>query len=96
VIDLRKRLGMKESAETHDNRIVVIRLGVTQVGMIVDGVSEVLTIQKVCVEITPSITTTVDSTFITGFTKIDDWLIILLDLGRLFSTEEQKDLVEAI
>ena len=35
---------------------------------------------------------TVDSVFITGIAKVDERLIILVDLGKVLSTEEQVDL----
>jgi purine-binding chemotaxis protein CheW len=60
--------------------------------MIVDGVSEVLTVPEQAVEPAPAIATTVDSTFITGIAKLDGRLVILLDLDRVLSIQEQANL----
>ena len=60
--------------------------------MIVDGVSEVLTIPEQNVEATPAITSTVDSNFITGIAKIAERLVILLDLGQVLSSDEKVSL----
>jgi len=88
VIDLRKRFNIAQDEISKNSRIVVIVLGKTKVGMIVDGVSEVLQIQEESIEPTPSMITSVDTTFITGIAKIDDKLVILLDLSKVLSLQE--------
>jgi purine-binding chemotaxis protein CheW len=96
VIDLRKRFGLEPADASSDSRIVVAAMGRLEVGMIVDGVSEVLTIPDGAVEPAPTITTTADSAFITGIAKIDERLVILLDLARILSVEEQEALLQAV
>jgi purine-binding chemotaxis protein CheW len=97
VIDLRKRFGLNCQENTRDSRIVVVSLNGAEVGMTVDGVSEVLSISDEAVEPPPPMVTTVDSTFITGIAKIGgqeerDRLVILLDLGKVLSIEEKREL----
>jgi purine-binding chemotaxis protein CheW len=89
VLDLRKRFGLPGRQSDKDSRIVVVALGETEVGMIVDGVSEVLTVPEGAVEPPPSMVTTADSAFITGIAKIDGRLVILLDLEKVLSLQEQ-------
>jgi purine-binding chemotaxis protein CheW len=96
VIDLRKRFGMPSKEADKNNRIIVINLSGTEVGMVVDGVSEVLTISDEMVEPAPKIATTVESEFITGIAKLDERLVILLDLGQVLSAQEQGSLEAAI
>lgn len=94
VIDLRKRFGLAPFQAGHDSRIIVVnfeRAG-QPVGIIVDGVTEVLTVPESAVEAAPAITTTIDSAFITGIAKIDQRLVILLDLERILSGEERSKL----
>jgi purine-binding chemotaxis protein CheW len=95
VIDLRKRFNLPQREMDKDSRIIVVSTGRTGVGMIVDGVSEVLTISDGAVEAVPKITTTVDSSFITGIAKVDERLVILLDLGSVLSAQEQEKLAQA-
>jgi purine-binding chemotaxis protein CheW len=95
VMDLRKRFGMPPQEMDKNSRIIIINVKGLEVGMIVDGVSEVLTIPEQNVEPAPAIATTVDSGFITGIAKIDQRLVILLDLGRVLSTTEQDSLAVA-
>ena len=92
VIDLHKRFGIPTCEADKNSRIIVVTVGGTEVGMIVDGVSEVLTLPEGAVEAAPAIATTVDSAFITGIAKLDGRLVILLDLHRVLSTQEQVDL----
>jgi purine-binding chemotaxis protein CheW len=92
VIDLRKRFGLPLGEVTKDTRIVNVDIDSTKVGMIVDAVSEVLRVSEEDVEPPSPLVTTVDSSFITGIAKLDERLIILLDLAQVLSTEEQADL----
>jgi len=90
VIDLRKRFGLASQDASKDSRIIVVSVDQMEVGMIVDGVSEVLAIPEGAVEATPAITSSVDSAFITGIAKLDTRLVILLDLARVLSAKEQS------
>jgi purine-binding chemotaxis protein CheW len=96
VIDLRRRFGLPPQEFNKNSRIIVISVNRTEVGMIVDGVSEVLTVPDQAVEPAPAIATTVNSVFITGIAKIDERLVILLDLERVLSAQEQESLVGII
>ena len=93
VMDLRTRFGMPSREADKNSRIIIINVNGVEVGMIVDGVSEVLTIPEQNVEPTPAIATSVDADFITGIAKIAQRLVILLDLGQVLSSEERADLV---
>ena len=88
VIDLRKRFGLALDDISKNSRIVVIALGKTKVGMIVDAVSEVLRIPEDAIEPPPPMVTSVDTTFITGIAKIEDKLVILLELSKVLSLQE--------
>lgn len=92
VIDLRKRFGLAFQEATKDTRIIVVTLGSKKVGMIVDVVSEVLTIPEQSIEPPPSMVTTVDTAFIVGIAKVDERLIILLDLAEVLTIQEQAEL----
>jgi purine-binding chemotaxis protein CheW len=92
VIDLRKRFDLSQEETTRNSRIVVVAIQGTKVGMIVDAVSEVLRVSDEAIEPTPPLVTTVDTIFITGIAKVDQRLIILLDLSKVLSLEEQAAL----
>ncbi|MCH7620603.1 MAG: chemotaxis protein CheW [Chloroflexi bacterium] len=94
VIDLRKRFGLAVEAESQDNRIVVVDIGDQDIGVVVDAVTEVLRIPTDSVEPPASVITTADSDYLLGIAKLDSRLIVLLDLRKVLSEDEQGALSE--
>jgi purine-binding chemotaxis protein CheW len=92
VIDLRKRFGLPVGEITKETRIVNVEMDGTKVGMVVDAVTEVLRVAEEDVEPPSPIVSTVDSAFIIGIAKVDERLVILLDLAKVLSTDEQAEL----
>ncbi|MEL7473436.1 MAG: chemotaxis protein CheW [Planctomycetota bacterium] len=90
VIDLRRRFGLQTQERSEHNRIVVIELHGRVIGFIVDRVHEVLRISSSIVDPAPAMVCSIDSQFIAGVGKLDDRLLIMLDLSKLFAA----DLVE--
>ena len=66
--------------------------GAKRVGMVVDSLSEVLRLPVDQIEDAPEMLTGVDTEYIRGVGKIEDRLIILLDLGRIVSGAEKREL----
>jgi purine-binding chemotaxis protein CheW len=94
VIDLRKRLSIQVTEETKETRVVVVNMSGMKVGMIVDGVSEVLTVSDDIIEPPPSMFNTIDTQYITGIARLEGRLIILLDLVEVLSVKEKLALQE--
>jgi purine-binding chemotaxis protein CheW len=90
IIDLNKRFGLEPEAETRETRIITVILDAMKIGMIVSAVSEVLTIDDSTIEPTPAMCRGIRSEFIVGVAKIGARLVILLDLTKMLSAEEQK------
>ena len=88
IVDLRRRFGLAAIAHDKDIRIIVIELNSLVVGFIVDAVSEVLRIPADTVEPTPPVAAGVDSEYISGVGKLQDRLLILLDLDKLLTAED--------
>jgi len=95
VIDLRKRFRLPASEHSEQSRIVVVEVHGRVLGFIVDRVSEVLRINSKIVEPAPSMVCSVDSDFIAGVGKLQDRLLILLDLAKLFNTAELAEMSKA-
>lgn len=102
VIDLRKRFGLSSREADKNSRIIVVSMNQNEVGIIVDEVSEVMTVPAGSVETLPDMATTVNSAFIKGIAKLGangnsaestERLIILLNLDQVLSTREQVDLL---
>lgn len=95
VVDLRTRLSMPRVEHDSKTRIVVVELEGKTVGFIVDEVSEVLRIPKSITEPPPDMVAGIDSDYITAVGKLEDRLLILLELDRVLSTEETSQLEDA-
>jgi purine-binding chemotaxis protein CheW len=88
VVDLRDRFGLPASAASNSSRVVVCDANGLRVGLIVDGVSEVLMVPEDAVEQTPEIAVGTNTEYVRGVAKLDDQMIILLDLVHLFTASE--------
>jgi len=94
VIDLRSRFMMPPGEETDHNRIVVVEVAGRVIGFIVDRVHEVLRVPGTIVDTAPQMVTSIDTDFIAGVGKLDDRLLILLDLPKLFNAEELDNMMQ--
>ncbi len=83
VIDLRKRFNLLISEESKDTRIIVVEIENKIIGMIVDSVSKVLRLPSSYVEPPSPIVGGVDSNYIKGVGKLNDMLVIILDLSKI-------------
>jgi purine-binding chemotaxis protein CheW len=92
IIQMRKRMNMDAKPLDKDTRIVVVEINKKVIGFIVDGVNEVLRIDKTVTEAPPAMVSGIDSDFITSIAKLEDRLLILLDLEKILSTNEVDDL----
>lgn len=95
VIDLRVKLGMERKEHSKDTRIVVVEIKNKTIGFIVDEVSEVLRIPKDITEAPPDMIGGVNSDYIISIGKLEDRLLILLDLEKILSSTEINLLDEA-
>lgn len=93
VIDLKTRLGLAKTEPGVDTRIVVALLQDQKIGMVVDAVSQVLEIDDTAIEDAPKISTSIDSSYIRGIVNVEDELVILLDLEKIFFGEGQKTII---
>jgi purine-binding chemotaxis protein CheW len=95
VIALRKRFGLPEQDHDKQTRIVVLEVKSIVVGLIVDSVSEVLRIPASAV-VPPPRLGTIEQEFVAGVGKLEDRLLILLDVHRIVSAPNPRTLaVEA-
>jgi purine-binding chemotaxis protein CheW len=86
VINLRRMFGLDDKEWDNTSRIIVVDVGII-LGMIVDSVSEVLRIPSNVIDPPPSMTTNISSEHVKGIGKLDDRLLILIDIDRLFKED---------
>jgi purine-binding chemotaxis protein CheW len=88
VVDLKRRLGLGEvSEEARQSRIVVVKVRDRLVGLLVDGASQVLKVPVSSVEAAPEEVVEIDANYIRGVAKLQNRLIILMDLPKVLALE---------
>lgn len=86
VYNLRAKFGMPANEPDRQTRIIVVEVGDLPVGVIVDGVSEVLNVSADIIEPpSPAIATNLNENFIAGIAKFDERLVILLHLEQVMA-----------
>ncbi|NZA25741.1 chemotaxis protein CheW [Luteimonas sp. SJ-92] len=88
VIDLRLKLHLAEAR--YDSFTVMIVLNVEErvVGIVVDGVSDVIPLSHEQIRPTPEFGASVDTRFISGIGTVDERMLILLDIERLLDSAD--------
>jgi len=93
VMDLAKRLELPSRPRSEKTRIIVVEVEDNIVGMIVDEVTEVLRLPLEKIEKTPQIVESeIEQKYIKGVGKLDDRLLILIDLANVLSLEEKEEI----
>jgi len=95
VVDLRKRFALESREHNNDSRIVVVEVDGRVLGFIVDRVNEVLRVSSSIVEPVTALTSGVDSDYVRGVGKMEDRLLILLDIERLFNASRLEAVDQA-
>ncbi|WP_292471592.1 chemotaxis protein CheW [Methanolobus sp.] len=94
VLNLDKRFNLRSKDIDEHSRIIVVEIGDNVVGMIVDSVNEVLRIPASNIDPAPELVmSNVSKDYITGVGKLDDRLLILLDLSKVLNKKEVEDIV---
>ncbi len=95
VIDLRLKLKIEKKDYDKNTRIIVVEVDNKTIGFIVDSVNEVLRIPANLTEVPPDMVSGVESEFIKSVGKLEDRLLILIDIQKVIQTNEIKK-VEAM
>ena len=94
VVDMRLKFGLPEAEKGVDTCVIVLEVvldgEVTIIGAIADSVKEVFELGSIDIEPPPRLGTRFDTAFISGMGKHNDGFIIILDVNKVFSTEEME------
>ena len=92
VVDLRLKFGMTKTEQTVDACIIIAEIDLggetTILGTLADAVQEVIELEPDSIDPAPKIGTRLNTEFIKGMGKRDDEFIIILDIDKVFSSEE--------
>lgn len=100
VVDLRRQFDMTVTESTVDTCIVIVEIIVdgeeTPMGILADAVKEVIELSFNNVTAPPRIGSRIDTKFISGMGEYEDDFIIILDLSKVFSSEDLHDVLDSV
>ena len=92
VVDLKHKFGIGQTDKTVNTRIIICEINVdgdlTTFGALADSVHEVMEIEPEHIEPAPRIGTRLNTEFLKGMGKRDEEFIMILDIDRVFSSDE--------
>ncbi len=90
VLNLKKKFGFEAQQANESAKIVIMNVKGVIMGVMVDSVSDVLRISRDRVEPPPPVSSNVSSEFLSGIAKLEEGLVILLDMDRLLDGDEHR------
>jgi purine-binding chemotaxis protein CheW len=99
VIDMRIKFNMGEIEKTVNTVIIIIEIELdgtsTMIGAMVDSVQEVIDLDSEHIEPPPKIGTKLNTEFIKGMGKLEKQFLIILEIEKVFSSEELEFVQQA-
>lgn len=95
VIDMRVKLKLGEAAYDKQTVMIILNVADKVVGMVVDGVSDVITLASSQIRPPPEFNGVLETRYITGLGALDDRMLILVDIECLMSASEMAILEQA-
>lgn len=92
ILDLRRRFDMEETEFTKYTVVIVVNIQNRTVGMIVDGVSDVVNLSASEMRAAPDFGTSIDASFIRGLASHEERMVILLNIQALLADSALLDL----
>lgn len=84
IVDMRIRFGLPHAEYDRFTVVIILNVGHRVVGIVVDGVSDVVRLAPAQIQPGPAMAA-IDSSCITGLGTLDDRMLILLDIDALMS-----------
>ena len=88
IVDLRKRFQLPAVEHTDETRIIVVEVNGQTIGIIVDSVAEVVRLSQASIEPPPP-AFILDAQYVHGVGKLDERLLILLDIDKILTSQEE-------
>jgi purine-binding chemotaxis protein CheW len=92
VVDLRKRFDMPPREDDRNRRLLILALAGCTLGIVVDEVTEVITVPVANLKPPPQVTHGVGAEYLVGVCLVEDDLVMLLDPDRLLTGSEADEL----
>jgi purine-binding chemotaxis protein CheW len=88
IVDLAARLGLANAAPTDRSVIIVTQIGPQLVGLLVDAVSDILTVTEDMIQPTPDVASDLVKTFVRGLLAMEGRMISLISLDRVLPAQD--------
>lgn len=95
IIDMRLKFKLGQADYNQFTVVIILNIGKRVVGMVVDGVSDVLTLTPEQIRPAPEFGNTLNTEYLSGLGAIDERMIILMDIEKLMTSPELQ-LVESV
>lgn len=92
IINLRSRFDMNEDDYTDSTRIIIVSVENMEVGLIVDAANDVIDVPASQIEPPPEVVGGVEAEYLRGVAKLEQRLLILLNLDKVLSIEELQQM----
>jgi len=89
IIDFAARLGMKPTEPTNRHAILVVQIRNQMVGLLVEGVSEIMTVRQDLIQPTPDIASQTAKDFVSGIIATDGRMISLIALDAILPPADE-------
>lgn len=96
VFNLRRRFLLSDKDQDENTKIIIVNLNDYLLGFTVDSVTEIVRVQDEDIESTPPALQGFDKKFLSGIGKIDGNLILLLDLTKVLSSEDELQMSDIL
>ena len=90
IVDLRIKFNLGSVTYNELTVVIILNLGTRVVGVVVDSVSDVLTLTQDQIKSAPALSTSLDTRYITGLGTIDQRMLILVDIEKLMSSKDME------
>lgn len=95
IVDMRIKFNLKNVEYNQFTVVIILNLTSRVVGMVVDGVSDVITLMPEQVKAAPEFSASLDTQYIKGLGAVDSRMIILMDIEKLMSSRDM-DLIDHV
>jgi len=90
IVDMRLKFHLTDSRYTDFTVAIILNIGSRVVGIIVDAVSDVVSLAPEAIKIVPEFGSAIDTRYIMGIAKLDSRMLVLADIDRLMTSDDMQ------
>lgn len=95
IFDLRARFKGELTQATANHVNIILSVGERNIGILVDAVSDILTVRSGEIKPAPEVESLVSRDFITGLISLEGRMVVLLEIKRLFTEQAVEKIIES-